>query len=161
KDAYDPYTWDASTRRYKTFRVPDWVFALKLIPRDFREGAPLPAARRKDLERRRLFSLATRHYLRRRAWRYFRHLGRRQPRRYVAAVSEALVRYRDDDVADGLELIDNWGLVHALFHFSPVLVADERGWRVAEGRSLAELEPAPMHAGLWHAAPRALVDLLV
>src|SRR5262245_1731527 len=161
KEAYDPYVWDPSTRRYKTFQVPDWVFTLKLLPRDFRKGEPMPPHLRKSLERKRLFALATRHYLRRRAWRYFRILSRRHPERYVAAASEALVRYRDDDVADGLELIDNWGLVHILFHYSPALVADERGWRVAEGRSLAELEPAPYRETLWRAAPRALVDLIV
>ena len=67
--------------------------------------------------------------------------------------SRALALYRDDDVADGLALIDNWGLIHILFHFSSALVSTARGWRVAEGRSLAELEPAPMHAKLWAAAP--------
>ena len=146
---------------YKTFSVPDWVFALKLNPVSFRGGSGFPRSSGKDLERRRLFSIATRHYLRRRAWRYFRKLGRAHPERYVAAVREALIQYRDDDVADGLALIDNWGLIHILFHFSPCLVADDRGWKVAEGHSLAELEPAPAYAKLWDAAPRALVDLLI
>src|SRR5262249_20297512 len=72
----------------------------------------------------------------------------------------ALIQYRDSDVADGLALIDNWGLIHILFHFSPCLVADDRGWKVAEGHSLAELEPAPACARLWEAEPRALVDVL-
>src|SRR5581483_3443076 len=72
------------------------------------EGEPLPEALRKKLERLRLFSVPTRHYLRRRGWRYFRKLGRQHPERYVPAVSQALLRYTDDDVADGLALLDNW-----------------------------------------------------
>jgi hypothetical protein len=101
----------------------------------------------------RLFSVLTRHYLRRRAWRYFRRLGKTNPGRYVAAISSALFLYQDVDVATGLALIDNWGLVHALFHHSPVLDAWPRGWRPAEGRSLAELEPAPIYSHLWQSEP--------
>lgn len=161
KETYDPYSWDAKLRRYKTFSVPDWVYALKLNPRSFRKGEPFPEERRKDLANRRLFSIATRVYLRRRAWRYFRRLGRTAPARYVPGVKEALLLYRDGDMASGLALIDNWGLMHNLFRFSPALALGDREWRVAEGRSLAELEPAPRYAALWEAAPRALVDLLV
>jgi hypothetical protein len=160
KKAIDPYSLVRRAGRSRTFSVPDWVFALRLDPRSFREGDPFPEARRKELEGRRLFSLATRRYLRRRAWRYFRGLGRRHPDRYVAGVTRALAAYRDDDASDGLELIDNWALIHILFHFSPVLACGERGWRVAPGRSLAELEPAPMFPALWQAAPRAAVELL-
>ncbi len=61
----------------------------------------------------------------------------------------------------GLALIDNWGLIHALFHQSPVLVSRPPGWVLAEDRSLAELEPAPIHAELWRSAPRALHDLML
>lgn len=161
KETYDPYSWNAKLGRYQTFSVPDWVFALKLDPRQFRQGESFPDARRKDLARYRLFSVATRHYLRRRAWRYFRRLGRTAPDRYIPAVKEALLQYRDVDVANGLALIDNWGLIHILFRFSPVLVPDERGWQVAPGRSLAELEPAPRYKALWGANPRVFVDLLV
>src|SRR5262249_21650661 len=109
----------------------------------------------------RIFSVATRNYLRRRAWRYFRWLGKAHPDRYVAAISEALGLYQDADVADGLALIDNWGLVHALFHHGSVLEAHRRGWRPAEGRSLSELEPAPIYQEHWISAPRALFDLMV
>src|SRR5262249_49247550 len=41
------------------------------------------------LETARLFSLPTRRYLRRRAWLYFRELGRNAPERYVPAVPHA------------------------------------------------------------------------
>ncbi|WP_406699161.1 hypothetical protein V5E97_09810 [Singulisphaera sp. Ch08] len=161
KETYDPYSWNAKLGRYQTFSVPDWVFALKLDPRQFRQGGSFPEARRKDLAHYRLFSVVTRHYLRRRAWRYFRRLGRNTPERYIPAVKEALLQYRDVDVDNGLALIDNWGLIHILFRFSPVLVPDERGWRVAPERSLAELEPAPRYKALWGANPRVFVDLLI
>lgn len=157
---HDVYGWDPAARQARTFRVPDWVHRLGLDPAAYRDRPEVPAARREEFARWRLFSVATRHYLRRRAWRYFRRLGRRSPERYIPAVTEALLRYRDDDAASGLALIDNWGLVHILFHHSPALVRDDRAWRVAPGRSLAELGPAPMFARLWAATPRAIVELL-
>jgi hypothetical protein len=126
----------------------------------YRAGAPIPARARKRLDRLRLFSVATRQYLRRRAWRYFRRIGQSSPDRYVAAVSRGLVRYTDQDVSDGLALIDNWGLTHALFHRSKVVAANPAGWVLAEGRSLAELSPAPIYERLWEQAPRAIVELL-
>jgi hypothetical protein len=121
---------------------------------------PISEAQRQQLAKHRLFSLPTRRYLRRRAWRYFRLLGKNHPERYVPAMSIALKCYRDEDVADGLALLDNWGLVHALFHHSPVLQSDPRGWRPAPGRSLRELESAPIYEPLWLANPRALLDLV-
>jgi hypothetical protein len=161
RETYDAYSWDRMLGRYRTFEVPDWVFALRLPTREFRKGEPIPEARRKDLKRFRLFSVATRIYLRRRAWRYFRKLGKTHPERYVPAVVEALRLYRDEDAADGLALLDNWGLVHILFRFSPVLDLGQRDWRVAQDRSLEDLEPAPRYAKLWLSAPRGVVDLIV
>jgi hypothetical protein len=111
-------------------------------------------------EGRRLFSLATRRYVRRRAWRYFRKLGKQHPERYVPALAAAMKCYRDEDAADGLALIDNWGLTHALFHHSPVLVAKRNGWKLAPGRGLSELAPAPMYEALWRATPRMLLELV-
>jgi hypothetical protein len=115
---------------------------------------------RVHLERLRLFSVHTRHYLRRRAWRYFRKLGKDHPPQYVRAVTAALKLYEDADVADGLALLDNWGLVHILFHHCPALVTKAHGWTLAEGRLLAELRPAPKYESLWQASPRAVFDLL-
>jgi hypothetical protein len=154
------WDWNPLTRSQTRFAAPDWVRKLKLDPRSFRGQHELPEPFRQRLERFRLFSVATRHYLRRRAWRYFRKLGRTEPHRYVAAVSEALVRYEDADVLDGLALIDNWGLVHALFHHSPALTARAKGWEPAEGHTLAELAPAPIFERLWAASPRAVFDLV-
>lgn len=123
-------------------------------------SAEMPATTRQHLERLRLFSVHTRHYLRRRTWRYFRQLGKRHPHLYVRAVSAALKLYEDADVADGLALLDNWGLMHVLFHHSPTLVAKTNGLTLAPGHSLAELRPAPIYESLWQAAPRAVFDLL-
>lgn len=153
---------DPKTRRRQNVQVADWVFVLLLNPERYSNFNDVPDDARTQLEQRfRLFSIATRHYLRRRAWRYFRRLGRSDPDRYVAAISEALALYCDDDVASGSALLDNWGLIHALFHHCRVLVSRARGWSLASGRSLAELEPAPIFEDLWRAAPRALFDLLL
>jgi hypothetical protein len=125
------------------------------------EGGRVPPRVRKLIERLRLFSVTTRQYLRRRAWRYFRRMGKTNPERYVAAVSQALEQYTDQDVSDGLALIDNWGLMHALFHRSEILVANGPGWAPVDGHTLAELSPAPIYERLWEQAPRALVELLL
>ncbi len=159
--AVDVSSWNSTARRYEQFTVPDWVYTLKLNPSDFREKAILSAASRKKLQSRRLFSLKTRYYLQRRAWRYFRKLGRSRPQDYIAAIKPALLQYRDEDASDGISLLDNWGLMHALFHFSDVIKFTERNVQVTEGRALADLEPAPIFAKLWNAQPRAFVDLLL
>jgi hypothetical protein len=141
-----------------------WIVERISVPR----GTVMPRAERHRFrggiawhEGQRLFSVHTRYYLRRRAWRYFRGLGTRHPARYIAAATEALYLYTDDDVADGLKLLDNWGLVHILFHDCPALVAKANGWTLARGHSLAELGPAPAYAAHWQAASEALVDLLL
>jgi hypothetical protein len=121
---------------------------------------PIPESDRQRSERGRLFSVATRRYLQRRAWRYFRKLGKQHPERYVPAVTAALRCYRDEDVATGLALLDNWGLVHTLFHHSAVLRPRNNGWTLAPGRKLSALAPAPAYEALWKASPRALLDLL-
>jgi hypothetical protein len=108
-----------------------------------------------------LFSVPTRNYLRRRAWRYLRKLGRNNPDRYVPAVCTALKLYTDADVPDGLALLDNWGLVHILFHHSPTIEADPTGWRVAPGGTLSRLQPDPMFRKLWLRNAEPIFDLLV
>ena len=105
--------------------------------------------------------MPTRNYLRRRAWRYFRRLGRKQPDRYIPAVCTALKLYTDADVADGLALLDNWGLVHVLFHHSPTILAKPTGWVVATGATLSRLQPDPMFRKLWLRSPEPIFDLLV
>jgi hypothetical protein len=95
------------------------------------------------------FSVRTRHYLRRRAWRYFRRLGFRDPKRYLPASLEALLLYRDDDIDSGIHLLDNWGLTHVLFHNSPILRRQTNGWFVKDGDTLRDLKPTPAYATAW------------
>ncbi|CAN5524198.1 hypothetical protein BH10PLA2_BH10PLA2_32610 [soil metagenome] len=73
-----------------------------------------------------LFSVPTRRYLRRRAWRYFRKLGQADAARYRKAAVNYLKRYTDRDVDSDIHLLDNWGLVHTLFGKSPALVHPAR-----------------------------------
>lgn len=115
---------------------------------------------KKELQHKRLFTVHTRNYLRRRAWRYFRILGKTDGPRYVAAVTGLLQQYVDADMPDGLALLDNWGLIHILFHHCPALTAPPHGWIVAEGHTLAELAPAPIYEDAWKRAPDQLVELL-
>lgn len=161
KETTDFSSWDRKSQRFRKISVPEWVLRLNLVPRDYKRVSQIPDEVRKALQKLRLFSLATRYYLRRRSWRYFRRLGHLHPERYIPAVTSALIQYQDDDVASSVALLDNWGLTQILFHFSPCLHFDEGRCRVAPGRTLAELEPAPIYARLWKAAPRSLVELLV
>ena len=92
------------------------------------------------------FTVHTRHYLRRRTWRYFRRLGFRDPKRYLAAVMEALVLYRDADVDSGVHLLDNWGLTHILFHNSPILRCKPHGWVLKDGEQIRDLKPTAAFA---------------
>lgn len=132
------------------------------LPADDRiiNAAWFQQARERFLRGKVLFSLVTRHYLRRRSWRYFRKLGRRHPERYIPAVSVALKLYTDDDVKDGVALLDNWGLVHILFHHSPTLIAKRAGWRIADNGSLSCLQPDPMFRKLWLKSPEPILDLV-
>ena len=108
----------------------------------------------KHIEQSRLFTPRTRRYLRRRAWRYFRVLGKKSPDRYVPAIGVALRRYADDDVRDELALVDNWGLMHALFHHSPVLAFPAKRCELVAGKSWAELAPAPAFPSCGTSDPR-------
>src|SRR5581483_8179921 len=114
------------------------------LPEDHARALGVSDRLRRQLRRFRLFSMHTRHYLRRRAWRYFRKLGKNEPTRYTPAVTELLKQYTDDDAGDGLSLLDNWGLMHILFHHCPAIVAKKSGWKLAPGRKLSELAAAPI-----------------
>jgi hypothetical protein len=106
------------------------------------------------------FSRRTRRYLRRRAFRYFRAIARRDAHRYGQAIRMALALYRDEHLDKPERLLDAWGLMHALYWGSPVLTRDPKGVRVAPGRSLAELEPAPLCPEAWEGALHGLLDLV-
>lgn len=96
-----------------------------------------------------VFSRVTRRYLARRAARYFRFLGFREPARYREAMLAALVRYTERALASPTRLLDAWGLAHALYGRSPVLEHRPRGLVLARDRSLAELVPAPQFPAAW------------
>jgi hypothetical protein len=109
------------------------------------------------------FSTSTRHYLRRRAWRYFRRLGRSDAAAYRLGIAAALVRYTDDDVRAGENLLDNWGLMHACFGKSPVLSFNARHTNLSADGSLSQLQAAPMFERHW-AEPEStatLIDILL
>ena len=89
------------------------------------------------------FSIATRSYLARRAFRYFRRLGRRDVDRYGRAMRHTLSLYRDEHLSKPMRLLDAWGLAHALYASSTVLEFRPKGIRVAAGESLESLRPAP------------------
>jgi hypothetical protein len=148
--------YDSGTRQYsqeETLAVPGGT----RMPRWKGQRAAVDVTR---LAGKRLFSVHTRNYLRRRCWRFFRLLGKQIPSQYVSGVAPALKLYEDADVADGVALLDNWGLMHVLFHHCPALVARPHGWFPAPGHTLAELAPAPIYENLWKAVPRTLLDLL-
>jgi len=156
-DRWDPRS--RSTERVEViFTPPDTT-----LSRDdrFYLGAWFVQNREKFTRGRFLFSVPTRQYLRRRAWRYFRKLGKRHPERYLAGVCTALKLYTDADVPDGLGLLDNWGLVHILFHHSAALESTPTGWQVSETGSLPQLQPEPMYRAFWLKSPEPIFDLLV
>lgn len=107
------------------------------------------------------FSRYTRMYLARRAFRYFRRLGRKDVVRYGLAMRAALPLYRDDDLSSAARLLDAWGLMHVLYGYSPILDKAPRGLRVKEGRSLSELTPAPYFPEAWDGVFDDLVAMLL
>jgi len=97
----------------------------------------------------RLFSYHTRYYLRRRAWRYFRKMGFQRSDDYAAAIARALIRYQDEDLHRGEDILENWGLVQACFHHHPALVFQASRIEVAVGSHLADLSAAPRFPAAW------------
>jgi hypothetical protein len=122
-------------------------FAVALDRSVRRQSEHWPHARR---PRYGTFTVHTRYYLRRRAWRYFRRLGFRDPKRYLEAVRRFLPAYADAD--GGLHFLDHWTLVHALFHHSDVVRPRADAWVLRDQRALRELKPAPAFPKAWEAA---------
>jgi len=132
--------------------------------RNPRTGAEIrvsvPAVRNRPENR--LFSHRTRNHLRRRAWRYFRQLSYRKPMAYVAFVTEALKRYKDEDFAVGENILDNWSLMHICYFHHDAIVFTPNHANLAEGRSLAELTPMPYQLSAWRTqkGSLALIELI-
>ena len=95
------------------------------------------------------FSRRTRRYLARRAFRYFRLIARQDPERYGRVIRDALRVYTDAQLQKPEQLLDSWGLLNALYWGCEVIVRHPSGAKVAEGRSLAELYPAPFCVEAW------------
>lgn len=134
--------WDQRTRRLvysEVLRTPRNVF----LPTLSKHLTP------KRLEKFRLFKYRTRYYLQRRVWRYFRKLGFRDGARYLAALTPALAAFQDADLAAGENLLDSWSLMHALH--GECAAVDFTALRpvIKEGRSLADLVPAPAFSRHW------------
>jgi hypothetical protein len=96
-----------------------------------------------------LFKYRTRYYLRRRAWRYFRRFGHREPTKYIPAVINALARYEDADLQKGENILDSWSLMHACFAESDALQFGATHVQLKEGRTLGELTSAPAFPDAW------------
>ena len=96
-----------------------------------------------------LFRFRTRYYLRRRAWRYFRRLGHRQPETYVPAIARALAAYTDADLQRGENILDSWGLMHACFGEHAALEFGATHIKLKDGRSLGDLSAAPCFPETW------------
>lgn len=107
------------------------------------------------------FTLATRRYLRRRAYRFFRLLGHRDPDRFFKGAMMALARYRDADLERPEHILDCYGLVSLLHHHSDILERSSHRVRVVHGRTLAELEPAPVHPDAWRGRVEPMLRLLL
>jgi hypothetical protein len=113
-----------------------------------------------EVARESIFSLPTRRYLRRRAWRYFRRLGYADPRRYAGAIRQTLTVYTDAHLARPEALLDAWGLGHALYFGSPVLRRDGADLRLKAGTALAQLLPAPFRPDVWMGCRDELLTLV-
>ena len=72
-----------------------------------------------------------------------------------------LTRYTDADTDSDIHLLDNWGLMHALFRDCPALVRPAKGWDFAPDRSIADLAPAPYREEAWAADAPAVFAILL
>lgn len=97
----------------------------------------------------RIFTHRTRHYLRRRAWRYFRWMGYGRPAAYPAAVVNALRRYRDADLEKGEHILDSWALLQICFYGGDVIEFKTRHDTLRAGKSLGDLRVAPRFGPAW------------
>lgn len=96
-----------------------------------------------------LFTYRTRYYLRRRAWRYFRWLGYRDPAVYISEIVKALAKYEDADLQRGENILDSWALIHACFGEHDALEIGATHIQLKDGRTLGELSAAPAFPEAW------------
>ena len=110
-----------------------------------------------------LFSHRTRNYLRRSIWRYFRFLSYQDPVAYVAAIGKALAHYHDRDLQEGVNILDNWSLMHACYFHHDAICFTALHTNLVEGKSLGDLTPKPYQPDAWktESAAEVLVRLLI
>ena len=158
--------FDRLTRRYAverttyyggTFGKTTVLCSDPLVPRRIFDKAPKAKQRQGETPR---FTRATRRYLARRAFRYFRVIGRTDRARYGRAMRLALPIYEDRHLDTPVRILDSWALVHVLYAWSPVLQRIPTGINVAKGRSLAELKPAPYFKDAWQTVMLDLLGML-
>ncbi len=145
--------WDMQSRSVleeEQLYTPRDVIPLKTqrIGRNPATGEEIPYTVRAS-SKAKLFKYRTRYYLRRRAWRYFRWLGYRDPAAYVAAVISALAGYEDADLQRGENILDSWSLLHICFGESDALDFGSTRVELKDGRSLGDLTPAPAFPDAW------------
>ena len=75
--------------------------------------------------------------------------GTNGPKHTRAPLLSALQRYRDEDVASGENILDNWGLLQACFRDDPALEFKSHQVNLKHGWTLADLTPSPRFAHLW------------
>lgn len=125
----------------RTGRTTEWGVG------PFKRTVSLPD--RLNKESNRLFSHRTRNHLRRKVWRYFRWLSYRDAEAYLSAMTTAIIKYRDDDFAEGENIIDNWSLMHVCYFHSDLLKFSAAHANLRPGNSLASLSAAPYQPELW------------
>jgi hypothetical protein len=145
--------WDLQSRSVneeERLVTPRDVIPLKAerSARDPFSGQPINCKVRTGAKAK-LFTYRTRYYLRRRAWRYFRRLGHRDPLAYLPVVIRALAAYDDADLQRGENILDSWGLLHACFGDHAALEFGATHIQLKEGRTLGELSPAPVFLDAW------------
>jgi len=109
----------------------------------------------------RLFSHRTRNHLRRRVWRYFRWLSYSDPSAYLTAVSEALIRYQDEDVRTDHSRLDNWSLMHACSFGNQELKFSVVHANAEASESAASPMTAPYQPDLWKRPEAAELLILI
>jgi hypothetical protein len=137
----------------------DWQARQAIVHHVLLRDRQIPGRASKDPKGFPRFSRRTRLYLCRRVFRHFRVLGRRDPAGYRRWLGHAVALFEDAHLQRPEQLLDAWSLVNALYHDSPLLQRNPRGVRVAPGKSLADLKPAPLFLSAWSAAPAELLDL--
>jgi len=150
-------------RRLVTRTNFDWTTRTLVEKRELVAALDVPFRQsdRKNLRRQSdAFSIVTRQYLRRRAWRAFRKLASRDPAAYGVAIRAALPLYTDEHLQTAEQFLDAWGFLHALYRESPALDRKQRGVLLAAG-GLADVEPAPHAPDAWRGKADEVLALLV